>query len=425
MQQAKESILARDLFAQNDKILVAVSGGIDSMAMAHWMHDQGYSIGIAHVNYHLRGSDSDLDEELVRSFSKSQSIPFHLLQASKPDKVNTQTWARNERYAFFDSLFETEGYTIIATAHHLDDQFETVFMNLLRGSGTKGLRGIPRKRGQIVRPLLDLSRVDIEAYVEKHNVPYRSDSSNATLDYTRNQIRHKLMPLLDEIGQNSRPKLKRSIELLRDDFDAISTLATSLVKSTSSGFRVELDSIPSEVRQTWLYHAIHDFNFNRAQCSGILQGSNGAIIESETHIAVLQGNHVIVQVRDVPPISIVINETGSYPSEGSYLILSEGTFNHDLLPKTPAKIWMDTASLVWPLNWTTVASEDHIKPVGSDYSCNVLKYLKDRGIDRLTRPRIMVLKDALKNIVCIPGIQVAQNNRCRDTTKSFISVELL
>ena len=134
---------------------------------------------------------------------------------------------------------------------------------------------------------------------------------------------------------------------------------------------------------------------------------------------------VIIHDRDLEPISILINETGSHSSDGSYLILTQTAFSSEDLPKSPSKIWLDASTLQWPLNWATVKREDQFKPIGSDYKCNVLKYLKDRGIDRLSRSRIMVLKDSTDRVVCLPGIQVSQYNRCRDTTKSVISVELL
>mgnify|MGYP000094047768 FL=1 len=425
MQKVKDSIGKHKLIDKDDKILIAVSGGIDSMALAHWMHSEGFRIGIAHINYQLRGVDSNLDEELVTAFSKSWNIPFHILKASMPENVNTQEWARNERYAFFNSLLDSEGYTKIATAHHLDDQAETVFMNLLRGTGIKGMGGIPRRRGEIVRPLLDITRAEIEDYIKENKVPYRSDSSNSKLDYTRNQIRHKLMPLLDEIGNDSRLKLHRSLKLLEQDKLAINALSKSIVRATPNGFRVNLDSIPEEVRHIWLYHAMHEFNFNRTQCADLLRGSNGAIVESDTHKAALQGMRVVIHDRDLEPISILINETGSHSSDGSYLILTQTAFSSEDLPKSPSKIWLDASTLQWPLNWATVKREDQFKPIGSDYKCNVLKYLKDRGIDRLSRSRIMVLKDSTDRVVCLPGIQVSQYNRCRDTTKSVISVELL
>ena len=201
------------------KFLLAVSGGMDSMVMAHCFVKLNLNFGIAHFNFQLRGEASDLDEELVRDFCQRNKIPFHTrsedtTKKALENKLSTQEMARKLRYEFFNVVTKKNQYDYICTAHHGNDQLETFFIHLFRGSGLKGLTGIPEKRNQIIRPMLWIPKSEIERYADEHNISYREDESNKSDKYLRNRIRHHLIE----------PVVKTNPEYLIKSLDSISFL---------------------------------------------------------------------------------------------------------------------------------------------------------------------------------------------------------
>ena len=190
------------LFSKADKLLLAISGGMDSMCMLQLFNNTKYSIGVAHCNYGLRGDASDLDEQLVADFCKAQKIPFHVKRFDTKSEMNAlgkglQETTRILRYEWFEELAKEHEYTKIATAHHINDNVETFLFNFLRSAGIKGLKSILPLRDRIIRPLLFMTRADIQTYVKQANLSYREDESNASNDYDRNRIRHTIIPALE------------------------------------------------------------------------------------------------------------------------------------------------------------------------------------------------------------------------------------
>ena len=198
-------------------ILVAVSGGVDSMVLASLFMDSGYSIAVAHCNYQLRGADSDADEALIRNWCSERSIPFHLKKVetkklAEDSNSSIQMVARDERYRFFEELMSEYGYQATALAHHANDRVESLIMNVLRGTGFRGLQGMPSKRDNYIRPLLGFTKDDIRDYAKLSNVPFREDASNAETYYQRNWIRLRVLPMLKASDQTSFEKLLQLCE---------------------------------------------------------------------------------------------------------------------------------------------------------------------------------------------------------------------
>lgn len=190
-------IRMHQMATDQDKILVGVSGGIDSMVLLHLLTHAGFSVGVAHCNFSLRGEESDADEQFVRYHCLMNGIPVHsikfdTLEYANENGLSIQVAARELRYAYFDEICKEHKYTRIAIAHNLNDSVETVMLNLCRGTGLRGLTGIKPINGNIIRPLLFATRNQIEEYATLHKISYREDSSNATIKYKRNFIRHKI-----------------------------------------------------------------------------------------------------------------------------------------------------------------------------------------------------------------------------------------
>src|SRR3954466_3457846 len=194
MQKALSTYIQQEhLFNPKDKILLTISGGIDSVVMCDLFHAVGLSFAIAHCNFQLRGEESDGDEQFVKNLAIKYKVPFHHIRFDtkayvKQNKLSTQVAARELRYNWFEEIRKEHSYQFIATAHHQGDIIETFFINLIRGTGISGLRSIIPKQGKIIRPLLFSTRTAILTYAEKNNISYREDSSNASDDYLRNKI---------------------------------------------------------------------------------------------------------------------------------------------------------------------------------------------------------------------------------------------
>ncbi len=424
MQTTHDHINALNLFDSSDKILVALSGGKDSIALAYFLHDNGFNIGIAHVNFHLRRDESDSDETFVHMFSKSLGVPIHLYHCHFDGKGNLQDWARNERYTFFDKVKNSEGYTKIATGHHKDDQVETVVHNLLRGTGIKGVRGMMPERDGLIRPFLQSSRLEIEVYLKKHHLSFREDSSNASNKYVRNQIRHKLVPLISQIGENSLEKLHTSISHLQSDCIALSECVNKTISATNTGFIVDLVGFSNSAGATVLYHAIHPLGFNRQQCADLINGNPGAIIESNTFQATQSADQIIVRKIDYQIPEVTMAGLGSYKIETNQIEIGANEYVEPEMPKSKSHVWMDSENLSFPLTCRNWAEHEKFQPIGSDYQVGISKYLKDKGIDRLSRLDVCVVVDSKNQVVWIPGIQLDDSVKCTPSTKSVITLEL-
>ncbi|GHV34291.1 tRNA(Ile)-lysidine synthase [Bacteroidia bacterium] len=213
----------KKLIRYDSKILLAVSGGIDSMAMLDMFCDffknDLTKIAVVHCNFKLRGKDSDEDEQFVKQISNKLGVKcftkcFDVKKYEKEQHISTEMAARALRYAYFDELMLNENYDFTALAHHSDDQIETFFLNLLRGSGYKGLRGMLPKNGQYIRPMLDFSRKEIENFVQKRSIQYRNDRTNSENIYQRNKIRNQLLPLLEEISSSAKKSILKTMSHL-------------------------------------------------------------------------------------------------------------------------------------------------------------------------------------------------------------------
>lgn len=217
MKNLHKVITNQSLFTKNNKLLLAVSGGADSMALADVLFRADYKIEIAHVNYNLRANDSLLDMNLVKDWADKREIPFHLLNdySLSKDTADLQRKAREIRYHFFFELLETKQLDYLLTAHHQDDVVETFFLHLLRGSGLKGLKSIEAHQQKIIRPFLKLKKEELLEYNKQLDVPFRIDKSNEQCDYQRNKIRNLILSPLNDIDHLSTEKIGRSIQYLK------------------------------------------------------------------------------------------------------------------------------------------------------------------------------------------------------------------
>ncbi len=216
----RKNIETQFSFLEEKKILIACSGGLDSVVLTYLMKELDFEIALAHCNFSLRGKESDGDEMFVIGLAKSMDIPvfaetFDTKKIAEEHKISTQMAARDLRYAWFAEILKDFKYDFLLTAHHLDDDLETFFINLSRGTGLNGLTGIPRQNNKIIRPLLGFSRDEILQYAEKNNLKWREDSSNLKTDYLRNQLRLEVLSQFKNINESVLKNFQRAQQNLK------------------------------------------------------------------------------------------------------------------------------------------------------------------------------------------------------------------
>lgn len=260
-ERTRRFIEENNLLEPQQKTLVACSGGPDSMALLHVLFSLGWPVEVAHVNYLLRGADSDADEALARLWCAERELPFHALRQSPKDlaraqKLSLQVAARRIRYAYFEQLLKQLDIRQAATAHQRGDQAETLFLHLMRGKNFAILRGIPAKRGPFARPLLFASRKEILEYLHAEDVPYRIDASNEKSDYLRNHVRNVVFPALERLNPSYEEQLCERLELYRRQTslldDLLARQGTGLAKLTPDGIAFDADACDAQLLETQL-----------------------------------------------------------------------------------------------------------------------------------------------------------------------------
>ena len=271
LQGFKVYISSTELFGQSDRILLAVSGGVDSVVMVQMFRDAGFEFGIAHVNFGLRGEESDGDEVFVKNLAGQFGVPifvkhFDTKKYADDRKISIQMAARDLRYAWFDEVVTDNGYSFVATAHHLDDQAETFFINLLRGTGISGMHGILPKQGKIIRPLMFTTREKIIQFAKELDLEWREDRSNKSRKYLRNKLRLDVLAELYKINPLFSYKLNESISHLRDVETIynyhIAGVTADLVQHTANGVMISIDWIYEyQPHNTYLFELLKPYGF--------------------------------------------------------------------------------------------------------------------------------------------------------------------
>jgi tRNA(Ile)-lysidine synthase len=293
--------------SSSDKLLVAVSGGADSMALLHLLHQSGYELAAAHCNFQLRGADSDADEQLVTAYCKANNIQlfttsFETTKYSKENKVSIEMAARELRYDWFSSLIDEHHLQVVVTGHHGNDSIETFFLNLVRGTGLRGLSGINYRFANVIRPLLDYNRTEIDAYCAHHQIDYCHDVSNDDTKFIRNKIRHEIVPVLESINPAFFETMQSNLEHLRD--------AERMLESEVKRF-IETDVVDEDDKviipisklenyphyASLLFEVLRPYGFNSAVVNEVihhLHGLSGKQFFSDTHRLIKDRHNLLV-----------------------------------------------------------------------------------------------------------------------------------
>lgn len=391
---------------EQHRFLLAVSGGVDSMVLASLFEMCGLKFEIAHVNYKLRGQDSDADQKLVEEFCKKNNIKLHLYEVSEKDQKpenSIQVWARNLRYSFFNEILKTESLIFLVTAHHLNDNLETFLIHLSRGSGIKGLSGIPANENGILRPLLPFSKDEIYAFAKEHCIDFREDTSNKKNDYLRNKIRNTIVPELLKTNDSFLENFSKSIGFLsqtknfvEENINEIQNRIT-LKKENEIIFDKEKLSKESGFVQ---FEILRKFGFDAEnELSKIFETETGKQFFSADFQLTVNRNELIVQKM----------KDGRWEIEEEILLELNGENEIDLskfidkdcivVPPRNDKWRFNAEKLVFPLKLRRKKEGDIFFPIGMTGKKKVSKFFKDEKISILAKQKIWMLCDGNNTVL--------------------------
>lgn len=402
-------LYSHELVKAGDRILLAVSGGVDSMVMVDLFRTCGFSIGVAHVNYQLRGHESDADEKLVKNYCDNWKIPFFSkkIEPSSWNEKNIQVQARALRYHFFEESAATRDYTLIATAHHKDDALETYLLNSIRGTGIEGLQGIPLKRNRIIRPLLFTNKQEIRGYALEQKISFREDLTNLKNDYIRNKIRNQVLPVLEEMHQRKRTGFYNTLEYVKEDnllFNQLLQQYTSNYWTMYEGYRIlDIEAISNlPLAAALLYQILKPYGFQREQTEIILKNRNiGATFHGRGWIAVIEKMGLILYDQAFLQQKKITRFCFDKFNTTVVIDAEEWSLQHYAREET--SFLPDLPVTVRP--WK---SKDVFRPYGmKGKTKEVKKIISESNVPLLYRPFILVLEDANHTIWAILPHQVS------------------
>jgi len=431
-------IQQKNLFSLNDTILIAVSGGVDSVVLCDLFSKSKIKFAIAHCNFTLRNKESDEDAEFVETLSEKYNVPFHFISfptstIAKQKKESIQVAARNLRYEWFEKIRKEFKYDYIATAHHQNDSIETFFINLLRGSGIKGLTGISNKNGKIIRPLLFAAKEEILNYAKKNKLKFREDSSNASDKYVRNKIRLKLIPLLKEINPQAEQTISNTIQHLNEVEHiyntTIETQRKKLVKEKANACYI---SIPALLKinpiNCYLFEFLKPFDFNSAQTAEIieqLKAESGKQFYSSTHRLIKDRTQLIIEPihkEETKKEFIVTKKSKQIITDDIQLRFS---IKEKMSISPSSKIGcIDFNKLLFPLTVRKWEKGDAFYPLGMKGKKKLSDFFTDKKLSISDKENVWLLTSN-NEIVWIIGHRIDDRFKITDKTSKIYFVELV
>jgi tRNA(Ile)-lysidine synthase len=437
IEEFKKFISENSLIKPGDRILLAVSGGIDSMVMAHLFCMQKISIGIAHCNFSLRGQESEKDEQLVRQFAADRGIPFYTTRFetkafAKTNGLSVQMAARDLRYTWFEEIREKNGFDTIAIAHNLNDNIETLLINLTRGTGLTGMAGMKPVSNRIIRPLLFATRETIQAFRKENEIVFREDMSNSETKYTRNKIRHLVIPVLKEIN----PSIEKTLNETADRFSGLNEIVTEYISELREIIADRNnESISFNIRQLELYlnnkavlfELFRPYGITNALLTDLLKiiaGETGGLIITETHRIIKNRKELIVCVKVNPDETIF-----TIPDEESFTVFPGISSAKSVMitrsyeiPSDPLIACIDAEKIVFPIRIRKWKAGDHFYPLGMNKSKKLSDYFIDNKYSGFDKENKFILESEGK-IVWIIGDRIDDRFKITAKTKTGLVIE--
>ena len=443
LQKFFDYIKKENLFSKEDHLLIAVSGGADSSVLCALCARAGFNFSLAHCNFTLRGEESDRDELFVKKMSiqlgvKLFSTSFDTISLAAKNKTSIEETARNLRYDWFKELMNESNktekpFSFLLTAHHADDNVETVVMNFFRGTGIKGLRGIKPKQQNIVRPLLFAHRKEIEEYALVNNIEYITDSSNASNDYTRNLFRNEILPLVEKVYPEASKNISKNIErfaaveyLYEESIDKIKE---KLIEKRGEEIHIPvLKLLKVKPLQTVIYEIIKDAGFTAMQVNEVeklLHSESGKYIKSSSHVILLNRKWLIIS-----PLTASAQVANIVIEEGVKDIFFEDKTLQIAASPNPEKfvtdssiVFIDATQLTFPLLLRKWKVGDYFYPLGMTKKKKLNRFFIDLKLSILQKEKCWVLESD-KKIVWVVGHRIDERFKITSNSKQILKLSL-
>lgn len=438
LQEFLHFLETEQLLEPESRVLLAVSGGLDSMAMWHLFRQASFNLGVAHCNFQLRGQASEEDERFVLAMADEWQAPvfsrrFDTEAYARQSGESIQVAARELRYSWLEEVRRENGFTHIATAHHLNDSIETLLFNLTKGCGMRGLHGIPLKNGCIIRPFLFAARSRLEQYVTEKGIPFREDATNREAKYYRNKIRHNVIPALKEINPAFEQTMAENIGRFRQveqllDW-AMRHIAQDAIISYGTPFRLSIRELESfgPVLPTVLFEFLYPYGFNSSQVQQLAQGlgSTGAIFLSSGYRLLVEREELVVEKTPEgqgagPQEYQLAGETEGLAVPGGKLALSRHPGRPADFPPTGWQACLDAERLQFPLTLRHWRAGDAFQPLGMGGRHQKLQDLfSNQKVSRFEKEKAWVLEDAAGRICWVVGYRVDERFKIVPLTKGY------
>ena len=438
LQRFENFISKNSLFSKEEPVLLALSGGSDSVCLFYLLLKAGYRFSVAHCNFQLRGQESEADEAFVISLARTHQIEvftekFDTSKESEERKKGIQEVARELRYTWFKELLVKHKFSRVLTAHHQTDNLETMLINVLRGTGIKGLHGIPLNENNIVRPLLFANRDEITSYLKKNQYAYREDSSNASDYYLRNQIRHAVLPALKQIQPEVEARFYetahkvKGFELL--SYELISNLWKSACIEMDGDLKIDLVTLDKLVnRPLFLFHNLQAYGFTLMQIEDLLNSNQiGKKVIANQYELIKERLHL--QMKRIE-FTEKTNSVAIEASNQTIKILGQTVeihiYSNNFQPDYTLKdtLFINADKLTFPLTLRVWEDGDRIRPLGMNGYKKVSDILTDKKVENSKRNTYIVLQQYEKELIALLPSVVSEDYKIDASTQSILSITL-
>ncbi len=421
------------IFLSEKKLLLAVSGGIDSMVLLDLMYCLGYEIEVAHCNFKLRGEDSLQDKLFVEKSCKQLKIKFHTIdfntqEIAEKEKNSIQLVARKIRYNWFNKVCEQENLAYILTAHHLDDAIETFIINLARGTGIKGLMGIPQKNKNIIRPLLNFTKEALKNYALEKNIEWREDTSNQKQTYIRNKIRHQITPHLLTLNSNFHENFRHTQSVLKENQEIIDSyialIKAIVTKKNGEIIHIFIPEIMSKnPLNTILYSVFSEYGLNSLEeINKLINSETGSIISTKTHNLLKNRDEILVNLKtkeEKKNYFILFKENYIAIDQPIKLELKKSTKQ-----EVDSAVCLDLDCVKLPFNLRKWEKGDYFYPLGMKGKKKVSKFFKDQKLSIFEKNDAWLLCDANDSIIWIVNHRLDERVKITGKTTKILNIKL-
>ena len=429
-------------FLKNKKLLVAISGGVDSVVLTHLLFQLKFNISLAHCNFRLRGKEASLDEKFVEKLalelkSKFFVKSFETKAYAENNNISIQMAARELRYTWFEDLLKKESFDYLITGHHLDDNLETFLINFSRGTGLDGLTGIPTVNNNIIRPLLPFNRIEIENYANNNKILWREDLSNTETRYLRNKLRHDIIPLSKELNPNFMDSFTKTVENLKASkqivSDRITAIKNQIIIEENGILKFNIAKLRSlNNTQSYLFELLKIYGFTAwNDIMSLLSAQSGKQVYSKTHRIIKDRDFLLLskisknELDKEFKINKFDDKLGIHRFEIEIKNISKQYFeNKNIVSKNRQIVYIDKSLLKFPLKVRKWQNGDYFYPLGMEGKKKLSKYFKEIKLSLFEKENIWLICSEDK-IVWVINYRLDNRFKITDITQNILKIKVL